>query len=422
MSVKKWGGVGLVLAPLCLGAVETVDLSSGSLGWSRLWPVVEKGNPEIQAARAEAAMVRAREKEAWALEKPRLDFEWMNSPRGGGLLSNAQEKSTAITQEIPFPTVFWLESRRAREASAGAEAVARAMTADVRARAKKALAGWFLIHQVARLTEENTDLFRRVARAAESKYAAGPGSQSDVLKAQVELSKMLNMTEVLTREKDVQRARLNVLLNRSPETPLAPPEDLTAGPHPGGEEQWRSRALAERPERRAAAAAFAQSRTELRLAQTAYLPDFMVQYRERSMGSGMDSRDFMVGVTLPFWFWKQSGGAREARAEQERREALLRSVVNETTFEVKDAYVRVDTADRWATLYRTGLLPQAEQALRVAEAAYRSDRGEFLDVLDAARSLLEFRLDYVRSVAARYEALADLERLAGADISLEVQP
>jgi outer membrane protein TolC len=68
-------------------------------------------------------------------------------------------------------------------------------------------------------------------------------------------------------------------------------------------------------------------------------------------------------------------------------------------------------------LYRTTLLPQAEQSLRVAEAAYQSDRIDFLNLLDSDRTLVDFRLEYFRNLAEYGKNVAHLERALGVDLA-----
>ncbi len=59
------------------------------------------------------------------------------------------------------------------------------------------------------------------------------------------------------------------------------------------------------------------------------------------------------------------------------------------------------------------IIPQAEESLASAEAAYTTDRLRFLDLLDAERILFQSRLVYHRLVSDGWIALAALERAIG---------
>ena len=65
------------------------------------------------------------------------------------------------------------------------------------------------------------------------------------------------------------------------------------------------------------------------------------------------------------------------------------------------------------SLYREVIIPQAEEALASAEAAYTTGKLDFLDLLDAERVLFQVRLTYHRLLADHWKALAELERALG---------
>ena len=67
-------------------------------------------------------------------------------------------------------------------------------------------------------------------------------------------------------------------------------------------------------------------------------------------------------------------------------------------------------------LYHNSVLPQAEQALRVAQAGYQAGRTSFSDLLDAWRTVLTFRLEHYQHSADYLIALAQLERACGVNL------
>ncbi len=64
-------------------------------------------------------------------------------------------------------------------------------------------------------------------------------------------------------------------------------------------------------------------------------------------------------------------------------------------------------------LYRTTVLPQAEQTLEAAQAGYRTDRADFLDLIDAERTLLDYQLEYIRALVRLEQQRAALEHVIG---------
>jgi outer membrane protein TolC len=84
---------------------------------------------------------------------------------------------------------------------------------------------------------------------------------------------------------------------------------------------------------------------------------------------------------------------------------------------VQQAYVRVGAAEERALLLRTTILPQSRQTLDVSRIAYQTSRVEFLEMLDSARTLLDAQLEYERAVSDLQQALADLERSIGTELT-----
>ncbi len=378
--------------------------------------IAKRANPEIMAAREKWRASQARITQEGLPEKPRIDIERMYGPQSFKVFSDAEEKNLAITQEFPFPTVFSLRSRVAESEANMMEAALDAKELDVLSRVKLSYAMLFLSRHTIHIFEENADLMRRFSKVTESKYAAGKASQGDVLKAQVELSKMLNVLVTLHQEEETHKAMLNTLLNRSPESVLGTPEDPHPEPLTLSLKELESLALEKRPDLKEADYSLKKGEAALKLSKAQYLPDIMLQFRQRDMEAERDSQDFIVGFTVPLWFEKQRAGVREAKANLKMAEAEYHVMKNMTLFDVKNLYVKVQTAFRLIELYRTSVIPQAEQALQVTDSGYQADKLGFLDLLDAVRSLLNFRMEYYQYIADYEQYIAELERSIGVSL------
>ena len=129
-----------------------------------------------------------------------------------------------------------------------------------------------------------------------------------------------------------------------------------------------------------------------------------------------NSHDAILGLSLPLWFWKPAAMTQEAKAEKEMAAAELESMQVATDAELRIAWIRAKTTQRLAEIYRTSVLPQAQAALKIAEAGYQANKSNFLDLLDAQRTLLNFRLEYYRYLADYEERLAELERIVGKEL------
>ncbi|MBL8023796.1 MAG: TolC family protein [Elusimicrobia bacterium] len=395
------------------GTEGEVGLSSSPLSLEHVLVVVQRDNPEIKAARERWRAFAARVSQAATPTKPRVDFERMDAPRGDHVWTDAGERNLVISQELPFPTTLYFMGQRARQEAKAAESAFHSKEHDVLSRAKQAYARLFLSHHAIEIFKEYVNLMGQFSKVAEAKYAAGKASQIDALKAQVELSKMLNELVTLQQEKEINEALLNTLLNRPPGSLLGRPIDPDPRPLAVSLSELEAEAVIARPDLREAAFIVDKSRTQVTLSRSDYLPDLMLQYRQRNRVNGTDSHDAMVGVTVPLWFWKQGALVREARAERDMAQAEYQTLKNQTLFDVKSFLVKAQTAQRLVDLYQTSVLPQAEHALKITEASYRADRMGFLELLDAVRSLLQFRLEHYEHLAQFEQFKAELERVVG---------
>lgn len=405
-----------IAEPAFVSAQTPPSTSSDTITLAQVLESAARENPEIVAARARWEAARRRIVQEATPEKPRLDVERMYSPVGEGLINGAKEKNIAVTQEVPFPSTLYLRRSRASQESDIAEQAYQAKVREVSAKAEQVYAMLFLARRSLDIFNENVEIMRRFSKVAESKYASGHSSQLDALKAQVELTRMLNMVVTVEQERQSDEAMLNALLNRDARAPLGAPADPNPGALDLELDRLEADAFAGRPELRQAALEARKAATELSLAKSEFLPDLMFQLRYRASPSEGDSRDAIVGFSVPLWFWKPAAKVAEARAAKTSSEAELQAMRVGTAADLRTAWIRAQTAERLAEIYKTTLLPQAQEALSVAESGYQSGGNTFLDLLDAQRSLLSYRLEYFQDLAEYEQRLAELERVVGKEL------
>ena len=284
---------------------------------------------------------------------------------------------------------------------------------------KQAYTALFIARKAAEVHLASVDLLGEIADAAQARYAAGRVSQADVLKPVVELSKLHNDVIMHDQEAGLAAARLNVLLNRSPEAPFGPleePREEMLLPAPSDLQRL---AIARQPELQRARIEIERAESELVSARLERKPDFVVQGGYMVMPNQTDGVLARVGITWPNAPWsrgridakiaEQSAAVVAARSRERAMENLVRLAVQE-------AYVRLHAAQERASLLRTTILPQSRQAFDVSRIAYQSDRADFSTILDSERALLDSRLEYFRALADFTQALADLERAIGAEL------
>lgn len=379
-------------------------------------------NPEIQAARHRWQAAKERAPQAAALDDPEFKVELFNYPNR--LYPDASANTIfGLSQRFPYPGKRGLKESLAVKEAEMAAALLRARERDVAAQAKNAYYEVFLAHKAIEVHHRQIDLLKEFFEVANARFRAGKGAQVDVLKSSVELSKLSNELPILEQQRETAKARLNLFLGRAPETPLGEPVE-PAGPdmtktRPALDElHWM--AMQNRPELRVLDFEITRAQTATALAQKQLYPDFSVSLDRFQNFGARDGFGGMVTMSLPFSFWtkpKYEAGIREAAASADSARAAFQSLQNQVMFEVKDLLARIEAAEKMVALYKTTVLPQAQQTLESARIGYQTGKAEFLTLLDAERAIKDFQLAYYRVLAESEQRIAELERAVGADLN-----
>lgn len=377
-----------------------------------------RNNPEILAMRQSWEAAKEEVPQARSLEDPQLTITQWAIPSNFNI-GDSDETWYGIGQSFPFPGKRSLRGQVAAMESKAAEQGYLAKIQETTARVKSAYYQLFLVQESIDLHLEHQALLEEFIRIANQKYAVGQISQQDLLKAQVELSKLHNSLLVLEQEGLSARAEINSLLNRPPEMVLGRVEKLDYRTLSLTLEELTRQALAKRPELNAAAYRAEKSERAKALANKNYLPDFMVEVMYWDVHGGPNKWMTVGKVNLPWIFkGKYDARVRQAAAEEAQARANRSAVRNQTLFELRDHFTRVKTAEQLVGVYQDGVLPQAEQSLAAARIAYQAGKAGFLDLIDSERTLLDLQLEAVGALVHFWQSVAKLERSLGNELNL----
>jgi outer membrane protein TolC len=378
-------------------------------------------NPEYAASRHEAQAAAERIYPAGAFADPKLVRELEIAAltnTGGHETANGKSSRFKLVQELPF----W-GKRDLRRAVATAEADEASGRADatwneLAARIKSVFAQYYVIARTEVLTREVLDVLTHLEQTAQVRYQLGLASQEDVLLAQAEQT--TTRTELVgleTEERNLQY-RINALLKRPPNAPLATPERLRPIPvekldYIDLEQRLKSR----NPQLFANDAAITAAEKGRELTYRNRWPDPAVGV---SVIRSQDGRFLFPGlyfeISIPLQQPRRRSEEREAEerlaAAQERRDATE----NQLQADLAQSLASLDGAMRTQKLLETSLIPQAELTLRSAQKGYEAGRTNFSTQLDAERRIRKVKLDLLRFEAETQLRLADIERLIGEDL------
>ncbi|MCR4290179.1 MAG: TolC family protein, partial [Candidatus Scalindua sp.] len=394
------------------------------------WVIDEalRSNPDFKSAKLNWDASKERVPQARALDDPNLGFTYygeQTQTRVGEV-----QAGFMASQKIPFFGKLRLRGEVAEnEANAIGERY-RALERDIVANAKSAFYELYWVHKSIRINEENRELLQRFVKIAEIKYATAKATQQDVLKAQVELSDIMNELITLEQLKETAMARINTLLNKHPETPLGIPEEVDITEFDVSIAELYKEAKKISPELETFKYRIERDKAAYKLSKKQYYPDFTFGFNynlindlptnvmSSPVGEGRDTYTGTLSINVPiFQKRKYDAGVREAGARLKSSERAYKNMENITLFGVKDFHFRLQTAERLVNLYKGSIIPQAVQSLKAAEIGYQAGQVDFLNLIDSQRVLLAFNLAYYRAIADFGINLAGLERVVGVELS-----
>ena len=376
-------------------------------------------NPQLKASHSGWEAAKFRISQARSLEDPMIGADLEGIPRGKADLSEYNDIEYMVSQVIPFPGKLSLKGKiaaqEARMVYESYHSAEQKLISDV----KSAFEKLYLVNHSIEVLEHHQNIVEQFSKSAEIRYTSGMASQQDILKAHVELAKMTNHVLTLQQERQTAVARLNSLLNRPINSPLEISVEEAKKPVATDWDPIEALALSHRPDLLVMQIEVEKQKSSVSLAKLGYLPDFFtrVEAREFSGEGRLREYDTFLGVNLPIWFWgKQRSEVKEKQAMASEAAQAYAAMKNMVLLEVKEDLVQVQTKERLVQLYQTAVLPQTEEALRASRVGYEAGKVDFLNLLDADRSLREFELEYYSAVSEYNIALADLERAMGVSL------
>jgi len=369
-------------------AQVSVPSSSGSLSLQAALERALASNAEILAARVRIEAAGARPAQAGSLPDPMIT----------GVFRNVSFDDITIGEEM---SQLDLISRR----------VVREIASE-----------FFELHylqEAIAVVGDTRGYLVNLEQTAQARYAVGEGIQQDVLKAQVEISVLLNRLIVLDQQHDSVETRLNRMLDQPVGTSLGIPESMQPPTWDFDFEELVADAMGSSALVRERARQVEQQQAGLELARRDTKPDWVVGGGWLYRGELPDIWEVNVGLTLPIYKGgKQDRAIEEATAEVRASQFDHRDSTSVVAAAVREHYLHADRAEKLVRLYREAIIPQATLSLESAIAGYEVGRVDFLTVLDNVVTLLTYRLEYSRQNTDYMQALVAIEEHLGRSVGV----
>jgi len=390
------------------------------LNLSKLVQEASERNPEILAAQRAVEAKRARIPQAGAWPDPTVSLSY-----GGNVLppftvmrgDPSSTRQLMAEQTIPYPGKTRLRTEiAARDADAETlayEAVTRRVTAEV----EQAYFDLAFVERSLEVLAKDREALKGFAKVTEIRYSVGKAAQQDLLRAQLEITRLSQRQTMLEQQRRTLFAQLNSLRDLPVDSAVGAPASVRPSAFAYTQDQLQEAAQANYPALKQRQTMVDQNRLSVDLARKGERPDFSVGYTYMQRDGLPDMYGITLSTSLPvFRHRKQDMAIQEAAANLESARQLQANELAVLRYQVQQDFLEVQAAEQLLKLYTQGIAPQSSLTLESSINGYETGAVDFLSVLSNFQAEIDAQLDYYLQVSTHEKALARLEELTGLNL------
>jgi cobalt-zinc-cadmium efflux system outer membrane protein len=388
--------------------------AGSSLNLAELLALAEKHNPELTSARAQIEGAQGDLTTAQAYPNPELQVGAGESVARDSGVTRGVLGGADIAQPIEFPFIRRPRREAGESGVEAAKAFYRAAKLNVLTRVKQAFYAVLRQRELLEMARVNRSLLESIRDKIRMRVEVGEASRYELVKAEAELLGATKNRESAALRVEQAKTGLRALVGG-----FLPPGADIAGELPATRREppdldaLRDEVLRNHPALIQARAEVDRAKSQLEMEQALRYPQPTLKagvYRE----PGLEQWRIDVALPLPLWNQRQGPIAR-AVADRERADAQADQQRLGILYELETAVTAYRIAVQQIETFESGLLREAEAALKVAEAAYRLGERGILDYLDAQRTFQSVRVDYINALFDQNAARLEIERLRAQD-------
>ena len=416
----------VLITPTCLAGAGQGSADANSLVTLQDYlGYAERNNAALKSIFEQFRAAAEEVPQASALPDPRLTY--------GYFLEEVETRVGPQRQKFGIMQTFpWFGELEARTDAAAAAARAASKRYEAERlklfyQVKDAFYEYAYLARAVDITRQNLELLKHFEEVARTKYMASAGSHPDVIRAQVELATLEDNLKSVEELRQPIVDNLNATLNRDRNLPLPWPTR-----EPFRQLQLdRDRVIVmlqvNNPELQAMDFEITAANSRVDLAKKKFYPDISlgvdwIQTDHARMSgiddSGKDPVMAMFSINLPIWGDSYKAAHRQAKAGMRKASADKVQRQNDITAQASKVLYRFEDSNRKIVLYTDTLIPKAKEMLQASETAYQAGTLDFLSLIDAQQTLLNFELVYERSVTNNLQSLAQLEMIVGGNLAV----
>jgi len=390
---------------------------------SALLDEAARSNPDIQATRLGWQAATQVPSQVSTLPDPQVTFQHFSvgSPRPFAGYSNSDFAyvGLGISQDLPYPGKLKLKGEAAQQDAAISRNKLEAVRRTVLQQIKEAYYQIAYVQQTLEVLDRNGKLLEQLEKIADARYRVGEGSQQDILKSQLERTKLLREVAHHHELMNSQQALLRKLLNRPPGSPDISTEPLVETPLVYTSDELLAKARSENPEVAGQEEMVKRQSLQVEIARKDRYPDFSVQYMwQHTAEPFRDYYMLSVSARIPIYRRRKlNPQMTQAVEELNRSRREYESQTQTAYFDVRNQYIAAETASQMLKIYREGLIPQALATYQSGLTSYQTGSVDFETLFSSFLDVLTFDGDYWKTLMEHETALARIEQITGVPLN-----
>ena len=384
------------------------DVPAGPLGVDDFVRLAVERNPRLARANLAIEAARGRHLQAGLYPNPDAAINWDeigDRQDSRGILTVPRITQTIVTGK-KLTLAQAVAAREVDQATLGLLTERFAVVASVRSAFYEAYA----LQRRAEILTEVVKLAADAVTNGKNLLEAKQIARLDLVQLEVERERFRAELQSVTRELPGAYRRLAAVSGQNALVPTRIVATFDGLPD-YDPDRTREEVLAYHPQARSARVGVDRAQAAVRRAAAEPIPNvavsagFIRQFENKSYDGA-----FAVSMPIPVWNRNQ-GNIRAAKAELGMAIQAVGQTENELAARVAVAYQTYAAARERAEVYRTELIPRAEETYKLATAAFKGGQFEYLRVIQAQRAVAEARLEYNRSLGEAWRAAAELSGL-----------
>lgn len=416
----------ILLIILLITAIMNTPAQEKDVSLSELIAEAISVSPKIKMLNAKLGAASSRIEQGTNLPDPMLTFGLMNMPTNS--FSFTQEPMTGkvigLSQAIPYPAGL----SAAADVKSVDTLIIREEIVNVKNEIKKNISNIYydlqFVREEQKLNTERRRLLDQILEVVKSKYEVGSASMQNIIRVEVELTRVTDKIEMLNGKENALVAEINAFLLKDSNQPISSENLLRIEYGEVDYESLLSTAIRNQPNLKRIQLSEHKASLMEEQAEYEFYPNFNlgVQYsqRENNRLTGMDYKDFLsvvAGISLPINYGgKKTSKVNEAKYLQSLYQEQYNSSIQELSGSISRIKAKISELIVRNKLNSNRLMPLAEQSLKVSLADFQVGKIDFVNVINAEKEILNVKTDLIRIQTDYKKNIVMLEYLVGSEL------